>query len=96
MYDHDPTPQVSACSRIQLVKPTDLSQATFHLVPSLYTRRPDALCQTLSEPFLVSLVDGDATDDEKGPRDGDGLLAGADADGTVDFALLDDVHELRS
>lgn len=96
IYQHDPTPQFSACKRVQLIKPTNLSQMTFHLGPRLYTRPPNAFCQPLSEEFLFLFVRGEAADEKEGPEDGYGRSSGADADGTVGFALLDELHELRS
>lgn len=68
----------------------------FHLGPTSHPRCPNAFCQTLREPFLFFFVQGEATDDEKGPGHGDGGTAGADADGAVGFALLDEGHEPRS
>ena len=96
MYNHDPPPQIPTRIRIQLIKPINPSQAPFHLLPTLNPRRPNPFRQPLREPFLVILIDRDATDDEKRPSNRDGLYPGADADGPVGLALLDDVYELRS
>lgn len=94
--DHDPSPQTPTRRRIQLIKPTNLPQAVFHLGPSFYTGRSHTLCQTLGEPFLFFFTEGEAAGDEECPCDGRGLLSGADTDGAVGFTLFDEVHELES
>ena len=96
MDDHDPFPQALTRSCIQLLKPTDHFQAVFHLGPGLDTRRSDTLRQALCKPFLFCFVEGEATSDEEGPCDRCGLLAGADTDGAIGFALFDEVHKLGS
>ena len=68
----------------------------FHLLPTFHPRPPNALRQPLREPLQLNFIKRQATDHEQGPGDGDRGAAGADADGAVGFARLDDVHEPRS
>ena len=75
--------------------PTDRYQAVLHFRPRLHARCSDAFGQALREPFFFFFGAGDGAAHPKGPRDGAGLDAGADADGAVGFALFDESHELE-